>query len=501
MAVCLLWSIVNPRTSCASASCSTSTCPGVPFTLSHQLNPSLREYRRASSTCIDASLKPVMTRVHRRASSGRLRDAGFARPGPDRHLVGRRARRAGRRARADPLAQLRPVDGAGRRPALRRAPTRQPRRRSSPTPAARATTSAWCAAGASRGRARPGSGRPYFGHMTGLPVGRRAQRRRRRRQHRVGRRRRPAARRPGERRRRSRARSATAPAATRPTVTDACVVLGYIDPDYFLGGRAQLDVEAARAAIRAQVAEPLGPRRARGRGRRSCGSRPSTWSARSRRSRSTRASTRARRCSSAAAARPGSTRSRSRAGSAVREVIIPPIGPALSAAGALISDLARSFAMTFRTTDAASTSTGSTTCSRSSRSRRASSSTDRAQGAIASRIEFSRRGPLPAPGLGARVAGALRRGSPARRTSACCARTSTPSTARSSRSPTSARGSSSRAGTLAPRCQLREPVEPAGRASVPRRRPRHARRLPGRAGAGARAASGASSRVPLERGA
>src|SRR5690606_2667897 len=30
--------------------------------LSHQLNPSLREYRRASSTAIDASLKPLMSR-------------------------------------------------------------------------------------------------------------------------------------------------------------------------------------------------------------------------------------------------------------------------------------------------------------------------------------------------------------------------------------------------------------------------------------------------------
>jgi N-methylhydantoinase A len=44
---------------------------------------------------------------------------------------------------------------------------------------------------------------------------------------------------------------------TRPTVTDANVVLGYLDPDYFLGGELQLDVEAARAAIKAEIAEPL----------------------------------------------------------------------------------------------------------------------------------------------------------------------------------------------------------------------------------------------------
>lgn len=43
-----------------------------------------------------------------------------------------------------------------------------------------------------------------------------------------------------------------------PTVTDADLVLGYLDPGYFLGGTMTLDVEAARAAISAQVAEPLG---------------------------------------------------------------------------------------------------------------------------------------------------------------------------------------------------------------------------------------------------
>lgn len=43
-----------------------------------------------------------------------------------------------------------------------------------------------------------------------------------------------------------------------PTVTDADLVLGYISPDYFLGGRMKLDVAAARAAIQERIAEPLG---------------------------------------------------------------------------------------------------------------------------------------------------------------------------------------------------------------------------------------------------
>ncbi|HEY0876726.1 MAG TPA: hydantoinase/oxoprolinase family protein [Vicinamibacterales bacterium] len=43
-----------------------------------------------------------------------------------------------------------------------------------------------------------------------------------------------------------------------PTVTDADLVLGYLDPTFFLGGRMSLDVEAARAAIKRRVADPLG---------------------------------------------------------------------------------------------------------------------------------------------------------------------------------------------------------------------------------------------------
>jgi N-methylhydantoinase A/acetophenone carboxylase len=43
----------------------------------------------------------------------------------------------------------------------------------------------------------------------------------------------------------------------RPTPTDAWLVLGYLTPDYYLGGRKHLDSELARRAL-ATVAEPLG---------------------------------------------------------------------------------------------------------------------------------------------------------------------------------------------------------------------------------------------------
>jgi len=42
----------------------------------------------------------------------------------------------------------------------------------------------------------------------------------------------------------------------RPTVTDADLVLGYLDADYFLGGRMKLGREAAETAIRTHIADP-----------------------------------------------------------------------------------------------------------------------------------------------------------------------------------------------------------------------------------------------------
>ena len=45
---------------------------------------------------------------------------------------------------------------------------------------------------------------------------------------------------------------------TRPTVTDADLLLGYLSPDYFLGGRRDIDVDRAKAAIEEHIATPLG---------------------------------------------------------------------------------------------------------------------------------------------------------------------------------------------------------------------------------------------------
>lgn len=44
----------------------------------------------------------------------------------------------------------------------------------------------------------------------------------------------------------------------QPTVTDANLVLGLLDPEYFLGGNQRLDIARAKAAIETHIARPLG---------------------------------------------------------------------------------------------------------------------------------------------------------------------------------------------------------------------------------------------------
>ena len=76
IAICLLWSIVNPEHENRVAAILSEQLPQAPITISHRLNPTMREYRRASATVIDASLKPVMSR-YLGGLEQRLRKAGF----------------------------------------------------------------------------------------------------------------------------------------------------------------------------------------------------------------------------------------------------------------------------------------------------------------------------------------------------------------------------------------------------------------------------------------
>lgn len=77
IAVSLIWSIGNPVHELRVGELIEQHLPGVPYTLSHRVNPSIREYRRASATAIDASLKPSMQRFFGDLESD-LEEAGFA---------------------------------------------------------------------------------------------------------------------------------------------------------------------------------------------------------------------------------------------------------------------------------------------------------------------------------------------------------------------------------------------------------------------------------------
>ena len=76
-AICLLWSIANPKHELRVGRILEEEAPGIPYTLSHEINPILREYRRASSTAIDASLKPLM-QAYLSTLQDDLRKAGYA---------------------------------------------------------------------------------------------------------------------------------------------------------------------------------------------------------------------------------------------------------------------------------------------------------------------------------------------------------------------------------------------------------------------------------------
>lgn len=255
VAVCLLWSIVNPVHELRIEALLAERLPGVPVTLSHRLNPILREYRRASSTCIDASLKPVMG-PYLRDLDARLREAGFA-----GRILGVTSQ--GGLVETETLAAA-PIHALNSGPSL--APLAG--KRYAKVEAGADTVIVTDSGGTSydvslvrRGdipwTAEAWIGSPFGGHMVGLPavevhcigagggsiaevddagllsVG-------------------PAS-----------AGADPGPACygrggSFATVTDAALALRYLDPRHFLGGRVPLDLAAAEAAIDREVGAPLG---------------------------------------------------------------------------------------------------------------------------------------------------------------------------------------------------------------------------------------------------
>lgn len=252
--VCLLWSTVNPAHENRVAELLEKHLPGVPYTLSHVLNPILREYRRASSACIDASLKPLMNRYLGRLSD-RLARAGFS----GRLLM--LTSQGGVMDVRDLVAA--PIHAIGSGPSMAPIAGRHFARVDAKTETAIVADTGGTTYDVSL--VRRGTipmtpetwiGQRYRGHIVGFPsvdvksigagggsiawvddggllhVG-------------------PES-----------AGAVPGPACYgrgggRPTVTDASLILGHIDPAYFLGGEMKLDAARAAGAIRAEVAKPL----------------------------------------------------------------------------------------------------------------------------------------------------------------------------------------------------------------------------------------------------
>jgi N-methylhydantoinase A len=78
IAVSLLWSIVNPAHERRVREILADRWPEIPVTLSHEINPIPREYRRTIATAIDASLYPIVASYTRRLVAA-LKEAGYQR--------------------------------------------------------------------------------------------------------------------------------------------------------------------------------------------------------------------------------------------------------------------------------------------------------------------------------------------------------------------------------------------------------------------------------------
>lgn len=79
IAICLLFSYVNPDHEKRVAEIVASELPGIPVSVSHEVAPIWREYERASTTIADAYLKPLMRRYVDSLTAA-LSDAGLSSP-------------------------------------------------------------------------------------------------------------------------------------------------------------------------------------------------------------------------------------------------------------------------------------------------------------------------------------------------------------------------------------------------------------------------------------
>jgi N-methylhydantoinase A len=255
VAVCLLWSVSNPQHELRLEEILKDELPDVPVTLSHRLNPALREFRRASSAALDASLKPDVAR-HLVDLEDRLRSEGLA--GALSVATSSGALLPGSEVSAKPVLLLN--SGPSMAPVAGRVYAGRDSGSDSAIVIDTGGTTfdiSLVRRGAIPRTRETWIGPRFVGVMTGFPsvdvrsIGAGGGSIAAVDQHgllHVG----PAS-----------AGSLPGPVCygrggELPTVTDASLVLGHLDPDYFLGGAMTLDLAAAREAIQRCLAVPLG---------------------------------------------------------------------------------------------------------------------------------------------------------------------------------------------------------------------------------------------------
>ncbi|HET8757205.1 MAG TPA: hydantoinase/oxoprolinase family protein [Solirubrobacteraceae bacterium] len=254
VAVCLLWSVVDGRHERRVGELLDEHLPGVPYTLSHVLNPTLREYRRACSTALNASLLRLMGDYLEHLGN-RLRDAGL---GGRLMLVSS----SGGTLHAAQAARA-PIHALNSGPAMAPAAARSiaAAEAAAPTAVVFDSGGTTCDVSVIRDGAILATRETWVGplgagHITGFPSvdvrsiaaggGSIASVDREGLLH-VGPR--SAGADPGP--------ACYGRGGTEPTMTDACLVAGYLDPDTFLDGALRLDAAAAEAAL-APLAAALG---------------------------------------------------------------------------------------------------------------------------------------------------------------------------------------------------------------------------------------------------
>jgi N-methylhydantoinase A len=261
VAICLLHSCVNPAHEARLAAIARERFPTLEVSVSSEVSPEVREFERTSTVVVDAYVKPLVRLYIGRLEDG-LRHVGIARP----------------------LSLMLSHGGIG---GAREVSTRFPVRMIESGPAAGAIAAAFFSAQALEGqdsiafdmggttakmslirgglpsvtheyevahvqRFKPGSGLPLqisavelleigagggsIAHLSKLGllnVGPES-----------------AGADPGP--------VSYGRGGTQPTVTDADLVLGYLDPEFFLGGDMSLDIDAARDAMHARLGQTLG---------------------------------------------------------------------------------------------------------------------------------------------------------------------------------------------------------------------------------------------------